>query len=427
MARKCLSRICSVLAAVLGMLVASTFLFSGCGESPREQSSKAVAEKSSGEAAAGDDASPDSRVDGVTAAEGPTVPGPEVNNLLERISGYILHTPAGDGRSIVAVSLPELKETAVRPFGEPGEDDDPTIHALSGPDDEGRIAYVEDHYFVKNKADRRHLLKIIQIDGTGNIALFSRPGDAMWATSAARKGEIGRHLSLSPTGGKVALLSGLSNKQMPQALFHQGVIEIWDVRKKERLRLETGGVDAPMSWFPDGNRLAFVRFVKRKDVPNSGVTVEEFGRGHYTGSWKELPAIYILDVPTGETRFLSLGWTPMVSADEKTVFVGGWVPDPAEGVKLIWKSVDLATGTAADVTWPGDAGGLVANPTDDLVLYWGLPTTGAKIERSPYGSFRRGTMLLTIKATNLNSDRFQTVIPAIDPRDPISFGIVKQR
>src|SRR5262249_2314295 len=158
-------------------------------------------------------------------------------------------------------------------------------------------------------------------------------------------------------------------------------IEIWDISEKERLPLETSAVDAPMSWFPDGDRLAFVRFVNRKDVPNSGVSVDEFGRGRYTGDWTELPAIYILDVPSSESRFLSLGWRPLVSADGDKVFVAGWVPDSGAGIKLIWKSVDVATGTATDVTWPGDAGGLIANPIDELVLYSGLPTAGAKIER----------------------------------------------
>jgi hypothetical protein len=326
----------------------------------------------------------------------------------------------------VAVALPELKETFIRPFGSPNEDDDPTIHALSGPDDKGRIAYVEDHFFVKNKAQRRHLLRIIHFDGTGDTTLFSRPGDAMWATTAARKGEIGEHLALSPSGGKVALVSGLSDKQMPSALFHQGSIEIWDVAKKERLPLKTRAVDSPMSWFPDGNKLAYVRFVARKDIPAGGVSAEDFGRGHYTGNWAELPAIHILDIQSGETRFLSLGWIPVVSADGKTVFIGGWVSDSTDALKLVWRSVDVSTGAAAPLTWPGVAGGLIANPGDDLVLYWGLPTAGAKIQHSRDGSFRRGLMLLTIKLAVLNSGRFQTVIPAIDPRDPISFGHVKR-
>src|SRR5205085_2131378 len=135
--------------------------------------------------------------------------------IAKRIDGYLIWS-AGDG-AIRCISLPELKETVVGPFGAPNEDDIPTIHALSGPDNEGRIAYIEDHSFVQNTANRRHLLKIIHIDGTGDTSLFSRPGDAMWA-----RGDIGHHLALAPTGGKVALLNGLSHVQMPQALFSEG-------------------------------------------------------------------------------------------------------------------------------------------------------------------------------------------------------------
>src|SRR5690242_4033405 len=51
MALQYLGRICPALAVLLWMPIASTFLFSGCGQSPREQNSKAVAEKSSGGAA----------------------------------------------------------------------------------------------------------------------------------------------------------------------------------------------------------------------------------------------------------------------------------------------------------------------------------------------------------------------------------------
>jgi hypothetical protein len=78
------------------------------------------------------------------------------------------------------------------------------------------------------------------------------------------------------------------------------------------------------------------------------------------------------------------------------------------------------------VTWPGDAGGLIANPRDDLALYWGLPTTGTPIKHSPYGSFRAGLMLITVKLAVINSARFQTVIPEIDPRHRVSFGRVQK-
>jgi hypothetical protein len=354
------------------------------------------------------------------AAKEPTVPGPESKVLSNRATGYILHTPRK--RPIVAVSLPDLNETVIRRDIPRNEVDNSTIHSLSGPDDEGRIAYIEDHFFVKNKSNERHLLKTIRIDGSGDTALFSRPGTALWA----HKGEIGEQLALAPTGGKVAFLSGLSHKQMPQALFLEGTIELWDVGKKVRLPLDAKGVDQPMSWFPDGKQLAIVRFIARKDIPKKGVPVEQFGSGNYTGSWTELPAIYILDLQSGRSRFLSLGWIPVVSSDGKSVFVAGWV-SARNGIELIWKRVDVGTGAVADVSWPGDAGGLIANPTDDLVLYWGLPTTGVPIKHSPYGSFRRGLMLVTIKAAIFNTGRFQTVIPEIDPRERVSFGRVLQK
>ena len=64
--------------------------------------------------------------------------------------------------------------------------DMPNIHSLSGPDSEWRVAYIEDHFFVADEKNRRHLLKVIQLDGTEDTDLFSRPGDTMWG-----HGEIG--------------------------------------------------------------------------------------------------------------------------------------------------------------------------------------------------------------------------------------------
>jgi hypothetical protein len=248
----------------------------------------------------------------------------------------------------------------------------------------------------------------------------------MWA-GTREPGEIGDQLALSPIGGKVAFLSGFSFKQMPGALFHEGSIEIWDVRNKQPLPTKIPAADQPLAWFPDGKHLAFVRFVPRKKLPGRGVTVEVFGTGSYTGTWDELPAVHILDVESGQDRFLSLGCIPVVSFDGKAVFVAGWVPDASQGIKLIWKRVDAASGAVQNVTWPGDAGGLIANPSADLALYWGLTTTGAPIKHSDRGSFRRGLALVTVKVGVMNSNRFQTVIAEIDPRYHVSFGTVSPK
>jgi hypothetical protein len=356
-------------------------------------------------------------------------PVPESKDLLKQLTGYVVRS---QGREMLAVSLPGLKETAVRLARAENADDFPSIHALSGPDGDGRIAYIEDH-------SEKHLLKSIRIDGTGHTTIFSRPGNALWAKSAAGKGEIGEYLALAPLGGKVTFLSALSDKQMPGALLSQGTVEAWDLVKRKRLATKVRAIDQPMSWFPDGRRLAFVRLVDRTTLPKTGIKLDELVQGDYMRDWKELPAVYVLDIESGHTESLSLGSIPVAAADGKTVFVGSWISvlSPtgrteysSSGVaktRLVWKRIDTATGSAVDVTWPyaqgfEQANGLIANPSDDLVVYWGLPTVGTAMKRSLSGSFRSGMSFVTIKAAVLNSDRFQTVIPQIDRRERVSFG-----
>ena len=110
--------------------------------------------------------------------EASTVPGPETDKLLPATAGFVLFAfgadqpdgmPAGE---IVAVQLPGLKSTVVRPRPAVNRTDMPTNHALSGPDAEGRIAYIEDHFFVADENNRRHLLKTIRLDGTNDTELF---------------------------------------------------------------------------------------------------------------------------------------------------------------------------------------------------------------------------------------------------------------
>src|SRR5438132_4990401 len=188
--------------------------------------------------------------------EDKTVPGPESNQLLPRVRGLLL--TSRNSRDIDCIELPSLKETLIRPM-KPEAGDDPTIHALSGPDAEGRIAYIEDHR-TDNPNNERHLLKTIRLDGTDNIELFSRPGNALWATSIG-KGEIGKALALSPIGGHVAFLTQLKGAQMPGALLSEGLVELWDVEKKTCSKTEVKTIDCGLAWFPVGERMAVVNLV----------------------------------------------------------------------------------------------------------------------------------------------------------------------
>ena len=153
--------------------------------------------------------------------------GPEAVDLIDKLSGSLITDDTGN---LTALSLPDRKERIVRLL--PRDYGRPTIHALSGPDREGQIAYIEDHFFVATEQEKRHLLKAVRIDGKDDTEIFSRPGSAMWATTAAGNGEIGTYVSLAPSGGLVAFLSNVIDKQMPVALLNVGQIEIWNIRKK---------------------------------------------------------------------------------------------------------------------------------------------------------------------------------------------------
>src|SRR5205823_59938 len=89
----------------------------------------------------------------------PTIDGPEARDIIGRVTGSVVISR--NGWDIVALSLPTLRESLVRRMSAEDADFGPTVHAISGPDREGRIAYIEDHFFVQHEADQKHLLKTI--------------------------------------------------------------------------------------------------------------------------------------------------------------------------------------------------------------------------------------------------------------------------
>ena len=341
-----------------------------------------------------------------------TVPGPESNDLRPRVRGYLLMAP--DSRQITALELPSGKETIIKPGRPSDPNDDPTIHMLSGPDSEGRIAYIEDHFFVPNDKDRRHLLKMIKLDGTQETELFSRPGDAMWK----RKGEIGDHLALSPIGGRVAIISGLKGAQMPRALLQEGSIEIWELTTKTGRKTEIKAIDDGLAWFPDGKRLAFVKLVK----PEEGWKEQQevFFGSTYRG-WERVPAVFIRDVESGTESFVAVGWRPVISPDGRSVLVAD--ADPRS-----YRRIDLEQGKMSGVKWPGAWREPIAWPAEDIALSWCLPTQGREIKYTQNNSPLVGPkLMLSLKLTRFNTNEFETVVPYIDPRHRISFGITDHK
>lgn len=349
-------------------------------------------------------------------AQNKTVPGPESDQLLPVSTGYIVMARQPGG--IVAIQLPSLKESVVRPESNRNVDDMPTIHALSGPDQQGRIAYIEDHFFVDNQKHRHHLLMTIQLDGTHDTEFFSRPGSAMWATTAAGHGEIGRHIALSPVGGRVALLSEVKPVQMPDALLEVGSVEIWDIEKRTGIKTDIKALGDGFSWFPDGKRLAYAKMIDPPAAaadPNNDV--EPFGKRFQ--KWKKIPAVFIRDVDAGTETFLHVGTRPVVSINGRSVLVSD--------DNLAWKSVDVATGKSGPANWPGEPPrydcGIIAALDKDTLLCWSLPTEGTQIKYTTNNSPLAGPkVMLSLTLVKMSVNQFQTVFRYIDPRTEVSFG-----
>jgi hypothetical protein len=342
-----------------------------------------------------------------------TVPGPESHSLLPAAKGFIaIDQPCG---GIVALELPTLRQITVRPQSSNGSTDMPTIHMLSGPDDRGRIAYIEDHFFADGDNTRRHLLKTIRMDGTGDTVLFTRAGDAMWAESAAGQGEIGHKMSLAPTSGRVAFLSGLKELQMPSALLFQGSIEIWNIDKKAGKKTDLLAIDQGLSWFPDGKHLAYVKMIERNSNVKLIDPIDPIANSFIQWNWDQVPGIFIYDAEHQTETFLHTGWSPIVSTDGSRVIISDRDSH--------FYYAESATGKTAPLTGPGKDWPLAMLDANTLLAMC-PPTVGINLKFTNfYGPLSGPQQLLAIKLARTDSQAFQTVFPYTDPRADISFGL----
>ena len=337
------------------------------------------------------------------------VSGPETTGLVQRLSGYLVTSArleSGELSAIRVVALPSLDEHMIRPTMPDGAR---FIHALSGPDEEGRIALIQ-------QATRRpYLVKIINVDGSSEREIAR-----MQAKTAGGKHEwldpgIGEHVSLSPVRGRVAFIRDLLGHQMPGARTKVGTLEIWDIEPVDRRCTNSGAVDWGIAWFPDGRRVAYVEYLPRTQVPmpSENDTFGKVGEQNFQG-WSEVPAIMTFDVETHERTVVGLGTYPVVSASGHQILVR----DLAGNLRAI----DFATRKYSSIEPPGLYGEILAYLPGERVLYRSRPTEGQAVLRSPYGSFRAGIQMLPIKVCDLSTGEFQTIIEAIDPRHQVSYG-----
>lgn len=333
----------------------------------------------------------------------PTVDGPEDDSLLHELTGYIItDRPVG---GIIAISLPTLKETIIRP---PNRNDGP-VHNISGPDNKGRIVYVSSNLSIMAK--EKHFLKRINIDGTGDKIIFEREGDAIGDDL------IGKSFALSPSGGKVAFISRYKHTQMrnPDAYLSYGQLEIWDVESMTPHQTDLLALDDGLSWFPDGKQIAYTTLVPRNKISEEEIVYAVEGGFN---EWPKLPVVKIFNLTDGASNLLHTGWNPVVSPNGESVIVSYF-----NGKSRL---VNVKTSKSQPITWPGNYWrGAIAFVDESRILYWGLPTTGAKPKWGEVASPLVGPrQMLTLKIADLKSGKFKTVLPYVDRRRDISFGVV---
>jgi hypothetical protein len=250
------------------------------------------------------------------------------------------------------------------------------ITDVSGPDEEDWVVFIEDHM-----GSRTFSIRAIQMDGSSEHLLYTGPGDSLWDNPISK-------VMLAPKGGSIAFLSQ-PVKQFAGPVI-SGPIEIVDFKTGQRRNTGVLAADKGLSWFPDGKQLAYVQ-------PGSP------------------ERIYILNVETGENKLFHNGSRPLVSTEGSSVLV------EADDQQAL---IEAASGNAREVTWPGNWLGPIALIGDDMLLYWGFPTTGAIPAYTKYGSpLVAHHAMGTLKLTRLGTGQFQTVVSYVDPRDRLSYGI----
>lgn len=331
----------------------------------------------------------------------PTVNGPESTDLIMNTAGYILYD--NQPRGVEALTLPDLKKITVRDTNKDGG----TIHSLSGPARNGYIAYI-DNYMMKT----RHLLKITSIQGGQEKIIFERYGDALWDHV------IGEYLALSPEGKYVAFVGKIDYTQMnnPDVYLGTGPLEIWDINNKTKIQTDITAIDGQLSWFPNGEKIAYSKLVNKSDIPFKENELKGIEKNFV--NWPQVPAVFIYNMVDKSDTFLHVGIDPVISTDGNSIIVSDYDNN--------FCLVNTETKESKPIDWPGRWGSVIAFTGVNSILYWGLPTTGTSPQWTENNSPLVGPKsMVSIKITDLLTGKFQTVIRYIDPRDEISFGQVQ--
>lgn len=374
----------------------------------------------------------------------PTVEGPEATDLIDHTQGFILlHTQetkksrltslfqssisavkdlsfpahvalvvleefAPTPRYVVRmITLPEFHETVfnstVRLNGEEAH-----IDHLTGPDEEGRIVYTAEG----GDFGRTSYLALTTTRWENHEIIFSRSKRLIDSTP------LGKPLELAPKGGYVTFVR--KDGRIPDEFY---TLEIWNVLNKQKVDEFPVSWSTRVSWFSDGIRFAYEKYIHYSEVPNFASLPTDWGGLYATyGWWPQAPVTFIYNMSEKTHTLLHTGSSPKVAFGD-----AGIVLSDANFKNHL---VDLVTKQPKQrIDWPV-IDSIISFAGPNTLLCLGLPTAGTPARWTRvYSPFVRTRPMLSVKLVDLSTGEFQTVIPHIDPkwyRTKISYGRVKE-
>jgi hypothetical protein len=290
-----------------------------------------------------------------------TIDGPEDPDLLATAHGTLVVLDRDDDSHLRVIRLPSLKERTVALSGHAA--------SVSGPDDEGRVAYL-----VRTEGfdARKHTVRVLSlVNGSdAQVAERSSPDD------------MSSQMALAPRGGLVAFTTAPDDYESTDS--GPWNLEVIDVTSKKSARTTSTNAMRRPCWFPDGRQLAF--FEWRPD-----------DRKTFTS---------LLDAASGSRHLVretdGQEWLQGVAADGRTLMYAL----AGEGERA--RRVDVATGKSweEDLRLPGlYRSDVVADLGDARFLYSALPTSGVEQR------LRRGYVWPNdVKLADARTGKFVTVV-----------------
>jgi hypothetical protein len=260
----------------------------------------------------------------------PTVTRAETPELAARVAGTLVWTrPVG---GVVGVTLPDLRPIVVLPYwdeagGPRAEYPGTVVETVGGPDEQGRVVYVEGRSAVLAGRDK-YRLRLVGADGRGDRVIAPVPSTA--------GSYLGKTLALAPRGGRAALLSrtrGARIEGRPHYLG-EGPLHVWDVDAGRELPLQTVALDAGLSWAPDGRTLYHVAAAARDAIP-ARLFEGADALGGYAGASHAPPSTRSTSrpAPGRSWRWGRRRWSRRTAGrsswSDSTAGRGGWISPPA--------------------------------------------------------------------------------------------------